>query len=191
MRVPIDGFLGSHINKMWKKLSSKKILKHPRLTVVEDEVLLPGGERTTYLTFINENDCVLVIVKRADGRILVQKEYSYPQDQEQYQFPAGFLKSGESQTDAVNRELGEESGFYATNLKPIGKFLLNNRRSKTMVFVYLGTDLIAADSTTADPEEYGIKNYWLLENEIDDMIRNGEISIFPVLSSWILYKLNK
>lgn len=175
---------------MWKKLSSKEILKHPRLTVVEDEVILPNGDKTTYLTFTNESDCVLVIAKRDDGKILIQKEYSYPQNQEQYQFPAGFMKTGETQTAAVNRELEEESGFHANKLTPIGKFLLNNRRSKTMVFVYLGSDLVTTNKTNADPEEE-IRNYWLSEKDIDTMIQNSEILIFPVLSAWTLYKLNK
>ena len=186
----IAGFLDNRI-KMWKKLSSKEILKHPRLTVIEDKVLLPNNEKTTYLTFTNENDCVLVIAKSDDGKILLQKEYSYPQNQELYQFPAGFMNSDEAKTDAVNRELKEESGFQANNLKLIGKFLLNNRRSKTMVFVYLGTDIqTVTNGKKADIEE-DIKTYWYSEEEIEDLIINGDIQIFPVLSAWTLYKLNK
>jgi len=151
--------------------------------------LLPNNEKTTYLTFTNENDCVLVIAKSDDGKILLQKEYSYPQNQELYQFPAGFMKTDETKANAVNRELKEESGFQANNLKLIGKFLLNNRRSKTMVFVYLGTDIqTVTNGKKADIEE-DIKTYWYSEEEIEDLIINGEIQIFPVLSAWTLYKL--
>lgn len=34
---------------MWKKLSSKTVFEHPRLTLIEDEVELPSGKKTTYL----------------------------------------------------------------------------------------------------------------------------------------------
>lgn len=34
---------------MWKKISSKVLLEHPRLTVVEDTVLLPNGTEVNYL----------------------------------------------------------------------------------------------------------------------------------------------
>ena len=39
--------------------------------------------------------------------------------------------------------------------------------------------------------EEDIKTYWYSEEEIEDLIINGDIQIFPVLSAWTLYKLNK
>lgn len=175
---------------MWKKISSRELLVHPRLTVIEDEVLLPSGVKTTYLKFKHRTDAALVIAVRKDGKILLQREYSYPQNQELYQFPGGALELNENPEVGANRELTEEAKLRAQKLTLLGKFLLNNRRSTTMVFVYLGKCLKETLYLEKDPEE-DIKSFWFSEKEIEDMIARNEIIIFPVLSAWSLYKVKK
>lgn len=160
---------------MWKKISSKELLVHPRLTIIEDEVLLPSGVKTTYVKFKHRTDAALVIAVRKDGKILLQREYSYPQNQEV----------------GANRELTEEAKLRAQKLTLLGKFLLNNRRSTTMVFVYLGECLKETLYLGKEPEEKDIKSFWFSEKEIEDMIARNEIIIFPVLSAWSLYKVKK
>ncbi|MFH1601886.1 MAG: NUDIX hydrolase [Candidatus Shapirobacteria bacterium] len=176
---------------MWKKISSKETLVHSRLTVIEDEVVLPSGAKTTYLKFKHRTDTALVIAIRKDRKILLQKEYSYPQDRELYQFPGGALEVNESPEVGANRELAEEARLRAKKLILLGKFLLNNRRSATMVFVYLGRHLEKAPYLRKDSEEEGIKSFWFSEKEIEDMIARNKIIIFPVLSAWSLYKAKK
>ncbi len=176
---------------MWKKISSKRLLVHPRITVVEDEVLLPNGTKTTYLKFKHRTDAALIIAVRKDRKILLQREYSYPQNRELYQFPGGALEINENPEVGANRELAEEAKLRAKKLTLLGKFLLNNRRSVTMVFVYLGRHLKEALYLEKDSEEESIKSFWFSEKEIEDMIAKNEIIIFPVLSAWSLYKAKK
>jgi len=58
-----------------------------------------------------------------------------------------------------------------------------------MVFVFLGTDIQTVTNGKKLDIEEDIKTYWYSEEEIEDLIINGEIQIFPVLSAWTLYKL--
>lgn len=59
---------------MWKKLSSKDLFTHPRLSLIEDEVLLPNGLKTTYLKFKDDGHCgVTIIARNSEGKILLQK----------------------------------------------------------------------------------------------------------------------
>lgn len=62
---------------MWKKLSTKTILDHPRLKVVEDEVELPNGEKIDYLRFDQTGSAPTVITINKENRFLVIKEYFY------------------------------------------------------------------------------------------------------------------
>lgn len=64
---------------MWKKIATKNLLSHPRLTVQEDIVELPSGQQVPYLTFGQSPAAVMVICLRGD-KVLLQKEYSYPPD---------------------------------------------------------------------------------------------------------------
>jgi len=73
---------------MWRTLSSKEIFNHPRLTLVEDEIMLPNGTKTTYLKYKDSGiRGATIICQRDDNKILLSKEYSYPPNKILFQFP--------------------------------------------------------------------------------------------------------
>lgn len=172
---------------MWKILSSKPLFRHPRLSLIEDEVELPNGSKTSYLKYDDDGSCgATVIAKRDDGKILLQREYSHPTGKKLYQFPGGHVPAGETPEVGANREFMEEAGLKSNNLQLLGKYYLNHRRSTAMMHVYLATDLQEAFKK-GDPEEE-IESFWYDEKEIDEMIRKGEIINSTVLAAWSLYK---
>lgn len=171
---------------MWQQLSSRILLAHPRVTVVEDEIALPSGEHTKYLRFDNEGDAVSLVCRRDDGRILLQREYSYPVDAWEYQLPAGIVKPGEDLQSAANRELMEESGFRANKLRSCGYYYFNNRRSNQKMYVYIGSDLVD-ESLAADAEEV-IENVWHTEEEIHGLIATGDIRNLTILAGLSLVR---
>jgi ADP-ribose pyrophosphatase len=175
---------------MWKTLSSKEIFSHPRLSLVEDEIVLPNGYKTTYLKYKDDGrSAVTIIAKREDGKILLQKEYSYPPKQKLFQFPGGLVPPDEKPELGANRELMEEAGLMANKLELLGSYLVNNRRSAAKMFVYLATEL-EAKYLKCDPEE-DIESFWFFEAEIERMIKDDEINNCHVLTAWCLYKIKK
>jgi len=75
--------------KKWQKISSTRIFDHPRLHLLEDTVLLPDGKRTTYVREAPVTQhSVAIIAVDSMGRLLLQKEYSYPPDTIMWQLPA-------------------------------------------------------------------------------------------------------
>jgi len=175
---------------MWKTVSSKEIFNHPRLSLVEDEVILPSGIKTTYLKYKDDGQCaVTVIAKRNDGKILLQTEYSYPPNQKLFQFPGGLVPPNEKPEIGANRELMEEADLMSNNLELLGSYLVNNRRSAAKMLIYLATDL-EKKSLDGDQEE-DIESFWFSEDEIARMIKNDKISNCHVLTAWCLYKIKK
>ena len=171
---------------MWKTVSSKEIFNHPRLTLIEDEILLPNGHQISYLKDKDNGGCAVTIIAKRDGKILIQREYSYPPNQKLFQFPGGAVPAGEKPEIGANRELMEEVGLRANKLELLGSYLINNRRSKMKMYVFVGTDLVE-ESLDADPEE-DIESFWFSEDEIARMIKNGDIINVHSLASWCLYK---
>ena len=170
---------------MWKKISSKVLLDHPRLTVVEDEVRLPDGSTTKYIHTPGKGSAATIICKR-NGKILLQREYSYPPNKLIYQFPGGFVPKDEDVKKGANRELMEEAGLRAGKLRLLGKYLVNNRRSNSYMYVFLATNL-KEKKLDGDVEE-DIESFWLAESKIDQMVKEGEIINSYALASWALYK---
>ena len=170
---------------MWKKLSSKTLFAHPRITLIEDEIELSNGQKTNYLRFGNISNVVAVICKRGDGKILMQREYAYPPNQKLFQFPGGAIHLDENLEIGANRELMEESKLKANDLQFLGKFLINNRRSDAMTYIYLGTDL--EESYLDSDMEEEIENFWFSEEEITAMVRERKIIEQDALAGWAMY----
>lgn len=175
---------------MWKQLASKEIFSHPRLTLLEDDVLLPNGHQTKYLRYKDDGSAVVTIVyKRPDGKILLQKEYSYPINEVLFQLPGGGVAPNETPEQGANRELMEEAGFRANKLQLLGNYLFDNRRSAKKCYLYLASDIIEEKLPT-DVEE-DIEQVWLSEEEIQQMIVQGEIINIHTLACWSLYQSTK
>lgn len=172
----------------WKKLSSKVLLEHPRLLVVEDRVLLPNGKNTEYLTYSEAGDFVTIIAIRENGDIAVISEYSYPLDTNLQQFPEGKSDAGEAPKYTALRELAEEIGYTAGSLEIIGSVPKNHRRDTVYQHVLLATDLSKLDMTKdRDAEEIGLELSWMSQEEITQHIADGKIIQRNTLCAWALY----
>ncbi|MGK7890851.1 MAG: NUDIX hydrolase [Leptolyngbyaceae cyanobacterium] len=170
----------------WKTLKSQVVFSHLRLTLLEDEVELPNGYRTTYLKKAPGPGSVTIIAERSDGKILMQKEYSYPPQKRLYQFPGGKIEPQESPENAAVRELIEESDLKANQIQEIGKYLPDNRRSAAYMYVFHAHDLSPMKGDR-DPEEY-IESFWFEPDDLNQMIRTGEIENCHILAAWKLYE---
>lgn len=172
---------------MWQTLSTKVLLDHPRVKVVEDEIVLHTGSLSTYLRYETKASSVAIIVRREDGKILLQKEYSYPQKVAIYQLPGGGVPLSEDIEDGAQRELMEECGYRARKMTKLGVYYPDNRRTTMMQNVFLAEDLVE-DKLAEDHEEV-FEFFWLSEDEIDELIKKGEIVNASLLASWSLYKV--
>lgn len=170
----------------WKKLSEKLLLSHPRISVYEDEVELPSGHKTHYLRFAKTPDAACILAINKDGKILLQREYSYPPNEWLYQVPGGAIEPDETPEEGATRELAEESSLKG-DLKLLGWYYMDNRRKNSKFYVYLATNIAEDTSKNQDIEEE-LEDCWFTEQEIEEMIRNGEITTYSALAAWAFYK---
>jgi ADP-ribose pyrophosphatase len=171
---------------MWKKLSSKIILDHKRIKVVEDEVELPNGHKTDYVRFEVSGCAPLAIVINNDNQILLSQEYSYPTNEVIYQFPGGFVSNSENVEEGLKRELMEEVGYLPSNLQYLRYFYNNDRRNNMKTIIYLASQL-TEQKLEGDYEE-SIETKWVSEMEIDQMIKDNKIRHGASLAAWAMYK---
>jgi ADP-ribose pyrophosphatase len=171
---------------MWKRLSTKKILDHPRLKVYEDQIELPNGHTTDYLRFDGSGTVPTVIAINEENKILVIQEYFYVTNEWFYLFPGGFVHANEDVGEGMNRELMEETGFKANKMSRIGNFYPHPRRSEMQAHVYLATDLEEA-KLESDIEE-DVRVFWFTKDEVDQLIRENQFKNSSSLAAWTVYK---
>jgi ADP-ribose pyrophosphatase len=169
----------------WKKVSTKTLFEHPRLIVVEDDVILPEGKRTKYLRFEGALDYVTVIPEHK-GRVALIKEYSYPYDEWLWQLPEGAVEPGEGPVDAARRELMEETGLGG-NLSQIGFNYAHHRRSTNKDYIFVADNVREVGESAREAEEFGMEVHWFSRAEVKNMIDDGRIVQKNTLAALSLY----
>lgn len=170
---------------------SKVIFEHPRLTLIEDIVVLPSGQEISYLRYKPHRDYPTIIPCDKKNRFLMLHEYAYPINQVLLQFPEGDSHEGEAVEVAAARELQEEAGLKAAKLTAIGYSLREHRRSTTKNFIVLAEGLSETVPDGGDEEEAGTTAVWLTEAEVWSKIAKGEVIQKNTLTAWAIYQAYK
>lgn len=171
---------------MLEKISRKTIFKHRRLIIYEDSVKNKIGVISKYILFDKTHlEGVVVIAVDENGDYIMCKDYSYPVNKYLLQFCEGAIENGETPEFAAKRELLEELGLHTNQLRPIGKYLVNHRRSTAKMYVFIATSLSKGDQKL-ELDEY-IKSVRMSRNQVVRLIKNGDIYQPNALAAWAIY----
>ena len=138
----------------WRRLSSQIIFTHPRMILAEDEVELPDGKRSLYLRQVYQGKGGVIIICQNGGKVLIQREYSYPVDDILYQFPGGKIEEGETPEQAAQRELAED-------FQQIGWFYADNRRTSAKLYVVCARGAFRDNYSLQPDDTEFISSSWL------------------------------
>jgi ADP-ribose pyrophosphatase len=125
---------------------SEIVFKGRVFDVKQESVRLPGG-RQVQLDIVEHGDSVTMLPLDEEGQFWFVRQYRHPAKKEILEFPAGVVDEGEEAQAAALREIREETGMAAGNLKLLGSFYLAPGYSTEYMYVYLATGL------TPDPLE--------------------------------------
>jgi ADP-ribose pyrophosphatase len=128
-------------------LYSGRIL-HLRL----DTVRLPDGNQSRR-EIVEHRGAVCIVPVRADGMVLLVRQFRLAAGKSLLEIPAGTLEEGEDPDACAARELEEETGYKATTLRPLFQAYLAPGYSTELIHAYLATDLVPGQTHT-DSDEY-------------------------------------
>lgn len=87
-------------------------------TIQSLDLEFSNGERVVFERIIaNAGRAVMVAAITDENEILLVREYAAGTERYELQLPKGIIDAGESNLEAANRELAEETGFAARNLE--------------------------------------------------------------------------
>lgn len=157
------------------------------LKVHRDTVSLPDGKHTKR-EYIRHPGAVVIIPVLDDGKILLERQYRYPNDRVFIELPAGKIDPGEDPLACAIRELEEETGYTASEWKFVSTIHNAIAYSDEHLDIYLARGLTAGEAKLDDGEF--IETITTSVDEMLDWVRSGKITdVKTVIGAFWLDKL--
>ncbi len=130
----------------------RRVVHSGRMTLAKHSVRLPDGTESEYE--VDESAPFAVATLLYDGEhVFLTRQYRYPIDQWIYDLPGGAGDPGEEPAEAARRELEEELGLVAQDLRPLHTFYTNPGRSAWPVHLFTCTSTTVGTAHVDDPAE--------------------------------------
>ena len=143
------------------------------LKVSRDRIRLPDGSESRR-EFIRHPGAVVILPLLDDGRVLLERQYRYPNDRVFIEFPAGKIDPGELPLATARRELEEETGYTATEWNFVCTIHNAIAYSDEHLEIFLARGLTAGEAKL-DEGEF-LELFTATIPELLEMVRKGEIT---------------
>ena len=160
----------------WEQLESVVAFHNRWLHVTLDAVRLPNGQTYEYTTIHRDSAGVAAVVLNEHNQLLLEREYRHPVGEVAYQLPGGLAAPGENPAQCIRRELREETGVLAGELRYLGRFWNNPATSNGECLVYLCRDFRIDRVVQHDSAEFLVWDWydltWVKRAILDGTIRD-------------------
>jgi ADP-ribose pyrophosphatase len=136
---------------MEETVHSSKIFEGQPFNVRKDTTKLPNGKLID--RDVVEHPGAVAIIPTLDDKVILVRQFRQAAAKVLLELPAGTLKKDEDPEECAARELEEETGYKAGNLKKLFKCYLAPGYSTEIIHFYLATDLKKTKSKT-EPDEF-------------------------------------
>jgi ADP-ribose pyrophosphatase len=180
-----------HDLEVERTLTSECVYKGHFLKINRDSVGLPNGQQTIREYIVHPGAC-MVIPMRADGAVLLERQFRYPLHKTFIEFPAGKLDAGETPLACAQRELLEETGCIAAPqdwhyLAPIHNAIAY---ADEVIHLFLARNVQDTGKAAPEGSEVWMTTFWAQPNELLDWVRAGQVTdVKTVIGAFWLDKI--
>ncbi len=161
---------------LWQILESRFLWQSHWYSLRQDRLRTSAGDEFTY-TLVDHPGAVWIVPVTRDEQVVLIRHYRYPVHDWCYEIPAGGLTPGSTPEQVAHRELQEEVGGEAAEMRYVGQFYTSNGISNEIAYVYLATG-VELGEPHREPTEL-IETYLVPLEEALRMARAGEIKDGP------------
>ena len=154
-----------------KVLSQEMIYEGKIINLRRDKVTVVNG--TSYREVVEHSGGAVIAAVTADRKMVMVRQYRRPADKVMFEAPAGKIDPGEDPLETAGRELREETGYTADNIRYLTKFYTSVGFSEEVLYLYLCTGLTKGETDFDDNEALEIEEWDI--DELHRMVMRGEI----------------
>ena len=154
-----------------KVLGSEMIYEGRIINLRKDKVTVING--TSYREVVEHNGGAVLLAVTDDRKMVMVRQYRRPADKVMFEVPAGKIDPGEDPLETAVRELKEETGYTAGNVRYLCHFYPSAGFSEEVLYLYLCTDLKEGETDFDENEALDIEKWDI--DELHEMVLHGEI----------------
>ncbi len=146
--------------------------------VLEEKYKLPNGNEEKYLVIEKASGVMILPIIEEDGKLytyLVQ-QYRYPIGKEVLQFPMGSIESQVEPLEQAAKELKQETGLVADDLKLATKYYVDPGLSRQMCYVFIADGIAEQTAQELEETEQGMEVKKVTIEQLETMIEKGDIT---------------
>ena len=130
----------------------------------------------------------LIVPVNSDGQLILLRQYRFSVQRRILEFPAGTVELGEDPSRTAEREVQEETGFQASNLKKIGEILLAPGYSDEVIYIFLATGLEKMEVPLAQDEDEDIEVLLMSPEQVAGAIVSGELTDAKSIAAYAMVR---
>ena len=154
------------------RLHGETVFQGRLLHVKRDRVRLPDGSESTR-EYILHPGAVVIIPVFDNGDVLLERQHRYPLHRDFIEFPAGKIDLGEDDINCAKRELEEETGYTASDWRPVTTIYPCIGYSDERLEFFLARGLVPG-THGRDPDEF-LEILRVPFGEAMDWLKSGKI----------------
>ena len=167
-------------------VSGEDVFKGQLLHVVRDTITSPNGRAGTR-EYIKHPGAACIVAEFEDGKLLLERQYRYPMGKVMIEFPAGKLDLGENPLVAAQRELKEETGYWARSWHTLGHMHPLIAYADEIIHIFHANGLVQGDAKL-DQDEF-LQLFAATPEAITAMIADNRISDGKTIVAFFRWQL--
>jgi len=167
-------------------IGSKTVFEGRIMRIEVLDIKLPDG-RTATREIVRHGPAVAVVARRSDGRFIFIRQFRKAMERICFEVMAGNCDPGEEAETAAIRELKEETGYAPDSIRFLAPIYPSVGYCDERIDIFYAETGDMPGATDFDHDEE-IETVLLTEEEVDGMIRRGEVQDAKTLAAWMLYK---
>lgn len=154
-----------------KSIKSEIVYEGPVFRVRKHVVDTVGGQSVRDI--VEHSGGAIMLAINSEGQILIEKQYRKALEHDFVELPAGKADPGEAPVITATRELAEETGYTARDVRHLVSFYPTCGYSNEHLHIFICKDLIKGEKHLDRDECIDLE--WIDADELLAMIMRGEI----------------